>query len=238
MKPVSAILIGAGDRGMDSYAPYALSHPHRLRFRAVAEPIVEKLARFSEIHRIPAEMRVRDWRELIDQVHALVRGNWSRTEASCPMILGHCCHDVDLLYWFAGVRCAKVSSFGRLAHFRPDNAPPGAPARCLDGYDTSDPTTGVARPLRGWGSRHHGIPGALGASGRRGGTTDTRGVGTGKPPDGVCRGTLENGRPDHLHGCVSRGNCAPGCGDFLSHPPVPRRRESATLRRLLRQHRA
>jgi predicted dehydrogenase len=70
---------------------------------------------------------------LIDQAHAFVRGNWRKTEEACPMILAHCCHDMDLLYWFAGSRCSKVASFGSRAHFRPEDAPPGAPARCLDG---------------------------------------------------------------------------------------------------------
>ena len=38
MDPVTAVLVGAGDRGMDSYAPYALANPDRLRFVAVADP--------------------------------------------------------------------------------------------------------------------------------------------------------------------------------------------------------
>ena len=35
---IKAILIGAGQRGMEVYAAYALKHPHRFRIVAVAEP--------------------------------------------------------------------------------------------------------------------------------------------------------------------------------------------------------
>ena len=37
-QPIQAILIGAGQRGADAYAPYALQHPDELQFVAVAEP--------------------------------------------------------------------------------------------------------------------------------------------------------------------------------------------------------
>ena len=46
MKQISAVLIGAGGRGMGAYAPYALQNPHELKFVAVAEPNEKKRARF------------------------------------------------------------------------------------------------------------------------------------------------------------------------------------------------
>lgn len=49
------------------------------------------------------------------------------------MILQKSCHDMDILLWLAGKNCKKVSSFGSLRHFTPENAPEGAPQRCLDG---------------------------------------------------------------------------------------------------------
>jgi predicted dehydrogenase len=216
---------------MDSYAPYATSNPHRLKFVAVAEPDDTRRNRFSDTHDIEGGLRFRDWKELlresrradaalictqdrmhyepalaalrlgyhvllekpmstdpgecvrlgqlsrelpnriiicyvlrytrffrtirglldegkigrvlsiqlaenvplVDQVHAFVRGNWRSAASSSPMILAHCCHDMDLLHWFAGSSCRTVSSFGSLSHFRRENAPAGAPARCLDG---------------------------------------------------------------------------------------------------------
>ncbi|HEX8918776.1 MAG TPA: Gfo/Idh/MocA family oxidoreductase [Chloroflexota bacterium] len=66
--------------------------------------------------------------------HSYVRGNWGNAERSSPMILAKCCHDLDLLVWMlAGDPAARLHSFGSLLHFRPEHAPPGAPARCTDG---------------------------------------------------------------------------------------------------------
>ncbi len=67
------------------------------------------------------------------QAHSFVRGNWRNTAQSSPMILAKSCHDLDLLHWLAGSDCLRVSSFGSLGHFRPENAPPGATLRCTDG---------------------------------------------------------------------------------------------------------
>ena len=38
MKQVTAVLIGAGQRGVEAYASYALNYPNELKFVAVAEP--------------------------------------------------------------------------------------------------------------------------------------------------------------------------------------------------------
>ncbi len=67
------------------------------------------------------------------QAHSFVRGNWRNSAETSPMILQKCCHDVDILLWLTGKTCKKVSSFGSLGHFTPENAPAGAPQRCLDG---------------------------------------------------------------------------------------------------------
>jgi predicted dehydrogenase len=65
--------------------------------------------------------------------HAFVRGKWGNTKNAAPMILAKCCHDLDLMAWFVGRPCLRVASFGSLRHFRPEDAPPGAPERCTDG---------------------------------------------------------------------------------------------------------
>ena len=44
MTPVSAIIIGEGQRGAQVYSAYAVAHPERLRIAAVAEPDPEKRA--------------------------------------------------------------------------------------------------------------------------------------------------------------------------------------------------
>ncbi len=65
--------------------------------------------------------------------HSFVRGNWSNSDDSSPMILAKCSHDFDLLYWFAGSPPRSIASAGGLDHFTAANAPPGAPPRCTDG---------------------------------------------------------------------------------------------------------
>jgi predicted dehydrogenase len=60
VKRIDAVLIGAGQRGADAYAPYALTHPDRLRFLAVAEPHEERRRRFAEAHHIPPERQFSD----------------------------------------------------------------------------------------------------------------------------------------------------------------------------------
>lgn len=70
---------------------------------------------------------------LVDQVHSFTRGIFRNTDVAGPILLSHCCHDLDLISWFAGAPCRKVASFGALTHFRLENAPLGAPERCLDG---------------------------------------------------------------------------------------------------------
>lgn len=64
--------------------------------------------------------------------HSFVRGNWSRTATSTPMIVQKCCHDLDIMVWNLGSPVTRLSSFGSLMHFTPDSAPAGATARCTD----------------------------------------------------------------------------------------------------------
>ncbi len=66
------------------------------------------------------------------QAHSFVRGNWRSREETAPMILAKCCHDLDLLQYYAGSRAKSVSSVGDLVWFRPENAPEGAAARCTE----------------------------------------------------------------------------------------------------------
>ncbi|MCL2879832.1 MAG: Gfo/Idh/MocA family oxidoreductase [Treponema sp.] len=65
--------------------------------------------------------------------HSFVRGNWRKTPESPPMILAKSCHDMDMLAWLAGSPCHSLSSYGNLNYFKKENAPEGAPARCIQG---------------------------------------------------------------------------------------------------------
>lgn len=66
------------------------------------------------------------------QAHSFVRGNWRSREETAPMILAKCCHDLDLLQYYANSRAESISSVGDLTWFKPENAPEGAAKRCVD----------------------------------------------------------------------------------------------------------
>lgn len=66
------------------------------------------------------------------QAHSFVRGNWRSSVLTSSMILQKSCHDMDILLYLLGVHCLRLSSFGSLGHFRPENAPHGSALRCLD----------------------------------------------------------------------------------------------------------
>lgn len=64
--------------------------------------------------------------------HSFVRGNWRNTKETSPSIIAKCCHDLDLMQYYAGAKCTAVSSMGSLTHFKAENRPEGAADRCLD----------------------------------------------------------------------------------------------------------
>ncbi|MEV6965318.1 Gfo/Idh/MocA family oxidoreductase [Hamadaea sp. NPDC051192] len=64
--------------------------------------------------------------------HSYVRGNWRDEAASNFALLTKSCHDIDWLQYVMGQSVARVSSFGGLAHFTPEQRPAGATARCVD----------------------------------------------------------------------------------------------------------
>ncbi len=67
------------------------------------------------------------------QAHSFVRGNWSNSKETSPMILQKCCHDMDLYLWLAGKTCESVTSYGDTYLFKKEQAPAGCTKRCLDG---------------------------------------------------------------------------------------------------------
>ena len=104
---------------------------HVLRYTAFYETLKKLLddGAIGDVMAITQIENVAYWH----QAHSFVRGNWRDSVETSPMILAKCCHDMDILLWLTGKRCKRVQSFGNLGHFRPENAPEGAPLRCLDG---------------------------------------------------------------------------------------------------------
>ena len=64
--------------------------------------------------------------------HAYCRGIFANSDQATPIILAKCSHDFDLFVWWLGRKCLKVSSFGSIKLFKPENAPEGSTARCID----------------------------------------------------------------------------------------------------------
>jgi len=67
--PIDAIMIGAGQRGADVYGAYALRHPEKIRFLAVAEPDVERRQQFAAQHQITPEYQFESWEHLLERGH-------------------------------------------------------------------------------------------------------------------------------------------------------------------------
>lgn len=85
------------------------------------------------------------------QAHSFVRGNWGREAESTFMLMAKSCHDVDVICYLVGAPCRRVSSFGSLFHFRPENAPEGSAERCTDGCAVEDtcPYSAIRRYVDG-----------------------------------------------------------------------------------------
>jgi predicted dehydrogenase len=66
------------------------------------------------------------------QAHSFVRGHWSITESSSPMIIQKSCHDLDIIQWMMDRPFTAVSSFGQLSYFNLQHKPADAPKRCID----------------------------------------------------------------------------------------------------------
>jgi predicted dehydrogenase len=100
---------------------------------------------FSVLHEIIASGRLGDivtveHRENVvywHMAHSFVRGNWRNSHIESPMILAKCCHDLDVLFWNLGA-VVRLNSFGSLIHYRAENAPAGATARCTDACPVAD----------------------------------------------------------------------------------------------------
>jgi predicted dehydrogenase len=109
----------------------ALQVCHVLRFTAFFSALYDIVnsGRLGKIITIDHRENVSYWH----MSHSFVRGNWRNEALSNPMILAKCCHDLDALVWTLGQSVTRLSSFGRLTHYRKENAPDGAPLHCTDG---------------------------------------------------------------------------------------------------------
>lgn len=66
------------------------------------------------------------------QAHSFVRGNWRCEKETSPMIIQKCCHDLDLLQYYADSTAETVYSVGSLTFFTHANMPRNAATHCKD----------------------------------------------------------------------------------------------------------
>jgi hypothetical protein len=67
MKTLSAVVIGAGDRGMRAYAPYALKFPHELKIVGVAEINPKRREQFQKMYGLEDGACFSRWEDLLKQ---------------------------------------------------------------------------------------------------------------------------------------------------------------------------
>lgn len=258
VKSKRAILIGAGQRGLEIFGEFALRNPGKLRILAVAEPIKERRDKFQRLHNIESNLTFKTWQKALDAeidadiviiatpdqihvepalkalnsgyhvllekpmaltvkdckklaitaeksnrilqichvlrytdfyrsiykaiqgnkigkiidislrenvsfmhyAHSFTRGNWHNRKNSSPMILAKCCHDLDLIQWFANSNAIKISSFGTLSYVNLKNAPLGVPNRCIEGCPIGNecPYNAVRIYLDQYPSEYYGWP--------------------------------------------------------------------------------
>lgn len=66
-KTITVIIIGAGDRGGDTYANYALRFPNEMKVVAVAEPIEERRNIIKKKHQLESEKCFSSWEEILEK---------------------------------------------------------------------------------------------------------------------------------------------------------------------------
>lgn len=66
-KIVSAVVIGAGNRGGDTYGKYSLNNPDKIKIIAVAELDKIRRNKFAKEHNLKPEFVFKDWKELLNK---------------------------------------------------------------------------------------------------------------------------------------------------------------------------
>ena len=67
MKPITAIILGAGQRGANVYGGYALNFPNEFKIVGVAEPREDRRAAFAKAHHIAADKCFASWEAALAQ---------------------------------------------------------------------------------------------------------------------------------------------------------------------------
>lgn len=96
--------------------------------------------------------------------HSYVRGNWRNSNTTVPSLLAKCCHDFDLINWYANGNCESVSSVGKLSYFTEKYAPQKSVKECANCpaddciYNTNKIYLSHRGELFGWRAAITGTP--------------------------------------------------------------------------------
>ncbi len=167
-KPVAHTLDGVVDVARTARSASGHLHvAHVLRYTPFFQAVHDAVTAgtLGEVVTVHHRENVAAWH----MAHSFVRGNWSSSVTSTPMIVQKACHDFDVLAWNVGAPVARIASFGSLFEFRPDRAPPGAAARCTDGCEVPDcpyDTRSIYLGTDATGWPHHVLTDDLTAEGR------------------------------------------------------------------------
>jgi predicted dehydrogenase len=66
-KLVTAVLLGAGMRGFHIYGNFAIKNKEKIKFVAVAEPILSRRKSFAKLHDIPSNRCYKSWKDLLSE---------------------------------------------------------------------------------------------------------------------------------------------------------------------------
>lgn len=103
-KPVTAIIVGAGHRGAEVYASYALKHPEHLKIVGVAEPIMHRRMRVAEMYGLTTDQCYENAEELAKHgkiADAIINGTMDAEHVPTSLVLLAAGYDILLEKPFA-----------------------------------------------------------------------------------------------------------------------------------------
>lgn len=119
----AALIHESQTRGLSLCVCYVLRyHPYYISLKSILEKVD-----FGKLLSVNHTINV----GLDRMTHTFVRGFWSCSDKSSPIIVSKASHDVDLLYWLTDRKFKVIASEGKLNRYKKENAPAGSSTRCV-----------------------------------------------------------------------------------------------------------
>lgn len=131
-KPISPLIeeIDILEKALDGYDKVFMTG-FVLRYT----PFIEKIKELTDGGKIGKimNMQLNENEGYWHHAHSYVRGEWSNSKKSSPLIVAKSCHDFDLMLYLTDSSCKNIVSYGSNGYFTAQNAPGDVPPRCTDG---------------------------------------------------------------------------------------------------------